>query len=133
MIGYAPSLDRKMSVRLAAIAKEKGIASQPEVMGGRTGTNCDEIQISGSGVRTALLSIPIRNMHTAAELCDLADIEATASSWRNILPMEGKPMLELIKELCAIPGVSGREDAVREYIIGKIEGHAEYHVDASAT
>lgn len=39
-------------------------------------------------------------------------------------------MLELIKELCAIPGVSGREDAVREYIIGKIEGHAEYHVDA---
>lgn len=39
-------------------------------------------------------------------------------------------MLELIKELCAIPGISGREDAVREYIIGKIEGHAEYHVDA---
>lgn len=39
-------------------------------------------------------------------------------------------MLELIKELCAIPGVSGREDAVREYIIGKIECHADYHVDA---
>lgn len=90
MIGYAPSLDRKMSVRLAAIAKEKGIASQPEVMGGRTGTNCDEIQISGSGVRTALLSIPIRNMHTAAELCDLADIEATARLMAEYIAEGGK-------------------------------------------
>ncbi len=90
MIGYAPSLDRKMSVRLAAIAKEKGIASQPEVMGDRTGTNCDEIQISGSGVRTALLSIPIRNMHTAAELCDLADIEATARLMAEYIAEGGK-------------------------------------------
>ena len=59
-------------------------------MGGRTGTNCDEIQISGSGVRTALLSIPIRNMHTAAELCDLADIEATARLMAEYIADGGK-------------------------------------------
>ena len=78
MIGFAPSLDYEMSRRLSALAQEKGIAAQPEVMGGRTGTNCDEIQVSRGGVRTALLSVPLRNMHTACEIVDLADLEATA-------------------------------------------------------
>lgn len=79
MIGYGPSLDYDMSRKLADIAEKKNIANQPEVMGGKTGTNCDEIQISGKGVRTALLSIPIRNMHTAVEVCDLEDVENVAS------------------------------------------------------
>lgn len=38
-------------------------------------------------------------------------------------------MLEMIKELCALPGISGRENAVRDYIIKKIEGYAEYSID----
>ncbi len=78
MIGYGPSLDFEMSRKLAEIAENKNIPNQPEVMGRKTGTNCDEIQIAGKGVKTALLSIPLRNMHTAAELCDLEDIESTA-------------------------------------------------------
>lgn len=78
MIGFAPSLDYKMSKTLESIAKNKGIPYQPEVMGGKTGTNCDEIQVSGKGVKTALLSVPLRNMHTACEVCDLEDIENTA-------------------------------------------------------
>lgn len=78
MIGYAPSLDFEMSRELKLLAENNDISYQTEVMGGRTGTNCDEIQNSGRGCRTALLSIPIRNMHTAIELCDLADIENTA-------------------------------------------------------
>lgn len=78
MIGYAPSLDYEMSKKLSDIAKEKNIPNQPEVMGGRTGTNCDEIQVSGKGIKTALISVPLRNMHTAIEVCDLEDIENTA-------------------------------------------------------
>ena len=78
MIGIAPALDYKISKTLEAIAKRESIPFQYEVMGGRTGTNCDEIQVSGKGVRTALLSVPLRNMHTACEVCDLEDIESTA-------------------------------------------------------
>ena len=78
MVGYAPSLDYNISRRLTAIAAEKNIPHTEEVMGGRTGTNGDDIQVSGRGIRTALLSIPIRNMHTAVEVVDLADIENTA-------------------------------------------------------
>ncbi len=38
-------------------------------------------------------------------------------------------MLELIKELCALSGISGRENAVRDFIIEKIKGCAEYSID----
>ncbi len=38
-------------------------------------------------------------------------------------------MLELIKTLCNIDGVSGKEDAVREKIISLIDGYCEYSVD----
>ncbi len=78
MIGYAPLLDYDMSRKLSGIAEKNGIPNQIEVMGRNTGTNCDEIQNSGKGVKTALLSIPLRNMHTAVEVCDLEDIENTA-------------------------------------------------------
>jgi endoglucanase len=67
-----------MSRRLTEIAEKNGISNQTEVMGRNTGTNCDEIQVAGKGVKTALLSIPLRNMHTAVEVCDLEDIENTA-------------------------------------------------------
>ena len=40
-------------------------------------------------------------------------------------------MLNLLKELCKIPSVSGREDRLREFIIGQIDGHCSYEVDSS--
>ncbi len=38
-------------------------------------------------------------------------------------------MLETIKELCALSGISGRENAVRNFIVNKIKDYAEYSVD----
>ncbi len=78
LVGIAPSLDYNMSKELLALAHKHGISAKPEVMGGRTGTNCDEIQTLRGGIKTALISIPIRNMHTCVEVCELADIEAAA-------------------------------------------------------
>ncbi len=78
MIGFAPTLNHEMSKKLLRAAEENGIAYQCEVMSGRTGTNADDIAVAGKGTRMALLSIPLRNMHTAAEVVDLRDVEATA-------------------------------------------------------
>ncbi len=39
-------------------------------------------------------------------------------------------MLEMIKELSSLNGISGREDIVREYIISRLPEKAEYSVDA---
>ncbi|MBR5561928.1 MAG: M42 family metallopeptidase [Clostridia bacterium] len=38
-------------------------------------------------------------------------------------------MLEMIKELCTLSGISGRENVVRDYIIEKIKDYAEYSID----
>ena len=47
-------------------------------MGGETSTDGDPIAVSRAGVRTALLSVPLRYMHTAAEVIDVRDVERTA-------------------------------------------------------
>lgn len=38
-------------------------------------------------------------------------------------------MLDILKELTELDGVSGEENGVRDYIISKIEGHCEYKID----
>ena len=76
MIGFAPTLDSKISNKLTNIAKSRGIKYQTEVMGGRTGTNADVIAISGKGVKTCTVSIPLRNMHTEVETLSLSDLNS---------------------------------------------------------
>ena len=41
------------------------------------GTNTASLQVSNKGVKTLLLSIPNRYMHTQVEMCDLRDVETT--------------------------------------------------------
>lgn len=77
MIGISPILDRRMSDSMTKIAKSKNIPHQPEVMGGgHTGTNADVITISQRGIRTSLLSIPLKYMHSPIEIIDTGDIQA---------------------------------------------------------
>lgn len=76
MIGISPVLDKSVSRKLLEIARENQIPHGVEIMGDRTGTNADMIGISRSGVKTATLSIPIRNMHTEVEILKLSDIFA---------------------------------------------------------
>lgn len=78
MIGVSPILDKEMQNKLLHIAKDEEIPYQIEVMGGSTGTNADAISVTQTGVPTALISIPLRYMHTPVEVIDLADIEHTA-------------------------------------------------------
>lgn len=77
MIGISPALNKEMSDKLIRIAKEKNILYQPEVMSGGTGTNADNIALTRGGVKTGLISIPQRYMHTPCEVLDLEDIKHT--------------------------------------------------------
>ncbi len=76
-IGIAPILDSELTKELVALCKENDIAYQHDVMGRTTGTNADSITVTGKGVKTALLSIPLRYMHTANEVISIKDIEYT--------------------------------------------------------
>ena len=77
MIGFAPGLDNELTDALADTADSCQLPYQREVMGGDTGTDADAIAAAQAGVRTALLSIPLRYMHTPVETVDLLDIEYT--------------------------------------------------------
>ncbi len=77
-IGISPTLDRGFTKELKELCKDKDIPFQHDVMGGRTGTNADSINNTGRGVKTALISIPLRYMHTGVEVISMADIENAA-------------------------------------------------------
>lgn len=78
MIGFSPILNRDFSQILTDIAKEENIPCQKEIMNGRTGTNADHITVSKGGIPSALVSLPLRYMHTPVETVDIRDIENTA-------------------------------------------------------
>lgn len=76
MIGISPVLDKEITAELIKLAKDKNIPYQSEVMGRDTGTDADDISISHGGIRTGLVSIPIKYMHTPVEVADTEDIKA---------------------------------------------------------
>ncbi|MBQ1536821.1 MAG: M20/M25/M40 family metallo-hydrolase [Ruminococcus sp.] len=78
-IGISPVLDRRLSGNLIETAKAASIPYQIEVMGGRTGTDADAVAVSGSGIPSCTVSVPIRYMHTPVEAVSPDDITNTAA------------------------------------------------------
>lgn len=67
--------NRKVNDLLRAVARENGIPFQTESYMGRTYTDADQLHVTGTGVTTALLSLPLRYMHCPCEVCHMDDIE----------------------------------------------------------
>lgn len=77
-IGVGPNMTRWMSQRLFDKAKELEMPVQTEVMAGASGTNGWDMQIAREGIATAVLSLPLKYMHSPVETLDLRDMEAVA-------------------------------------------------------
>lgn len=81
VLGGGPALFRGPAVNprvfelLRAAAEEEGIAYTVET-GAKTYTDADTTFASRDGIPTAVVSIPLRNMHSGVEICDLADLDA---------------------------------------------------------
>lgn len=78
MICISPILNRGMSDKLIDLAKNNNIPYQLEPISGRTGTNADHISVTKHGVKTSVISIPQRYMHTQVEVISVKDVENTA-------------------------------------------------------
>ncbi len=61
--------------RLMAVADEAGIPLQHEATSRFTGTDTDSIFITRSGIPSALVSLPMRYMHSPVETVALEDVE----------------------------------------------------------
>ena len=75
-IGVGPNMNRNITNALITLAEQNGIAHQIEVISGHSGTNGWVIQTSRTGVSTAVVSLPIKYMHTPVETGSLRDAEA---------------------------------------------------------
>lgn len=78
-VGVGPNMARWMTQRLLDKAREREIPFQQEVMSGHTGTNGWLMQVSREGVATAVLSLPLKYMHSPIEVLSLTDLEHTAA------------------------------------------------------
>ncbi len=78
VVGVGPGMARWMTKRFLDKAEAEKIEVQTEVMEGNTGTNGWDMQICNEGIATAVLSLPLKYMHTPVETLDENDIEQTA-------------------------------------------------------
>ncbi len=74
-IGIGPNFHPLMVQRLIETAEKYEVKHQKEIVPGRSGTDAWAIQVAREGVPTALISIPLRYMHTSVETVCLKDID----------------------------------------------------------
>jgi endoglucanase len=76
VLAKGPNIYSTLFKSLEETAIKHKIMYQVEVSPYPTGTDANVIQLSGEGVKTAVVSIPCRYMHTPHEVCSKADIES---------------------------------------------------------
>ena len=76
VIPMGPNMSKGINQQLISLAKSNGIPYQIEAIARPTGTDAREIQVAGTGIRTGLISIPCRYMHTPSEVVSLADADS---------------------------------------------------------
>jgi len=79
VISRGPNMNTALTEKVLKLAMDKKIKHQINVVpGGSSGTNARAIQVSRTGVATALLGLPMRYMHSANEVISFDDMENAA-------------------------------------------------------
>ena len=68
-------INRKINELLEKSAERLNISLPYELTPGRKGTDADQIRLTGKGVPVALVSLPLRYMHSPVETISLRDLE----------------------------------------------------------
>ena len=85
VVAVGPNIHPMLSKRLFETAKKHKIKTETEVEGGDTGTDAWEMQVAADGIPTALLSIPLKYMHTSVETLAVSDVEAVTELLENFI------------------------------------------------
>ncbi len=75
VISYAPAVQNNLRERIISTAEEKKIPFQRLASSRYTGTDTDAFAYSNGGVASALISLPLRYMHTTVEMIHKEDME----------------------------------------------------------
>jgi len=79
VLSRGSTLNPRLSELLYDTAERESIPFTVEAIGRNTGTDADAVHLSRGGVPTALVSIPLRYMHSPVELVQLDDVHAAAA------------------------------------------------------
>ncbi|MGB3773627.1 MAG: M42 family metallopeptidase [Leeuwenhoekiella sp.] len=75
VITYAPAVQQRFRDLIISAAKDKKIPFQRAASSRATGTDTDAFAYSNGGVPSALISLPLRYMHTTVEMVHREDVE----------------------------------------------------------
>ena len=89
-IGVGPNFNRRLTNALIDTAKALSLPYQIEVLSGNSGTDAWPIQVSRGGVATALVSLPLKYMHTPVETLLTSDAENIIKVLTGLLQNAGE-------------------------------------------
>lgn len=75
VLAYAPAVQNKLRELLIETAAQQQIPFQRAALSRATGTDTDAFAYSNGGVVSALVSLPLRYMHTTVEMVDREDVD----------------------------------------------------------
>ncbi|WP_346881229.1 M42 family metallopeptidase [uncultured Algibacter sp.] len=75
VVAYAPAVQQKLRDLITETAEDKKIPFQRSALSRATGTDTDAFAYSNGGVASALISLPLRYMHTTVEMVHREDVE----------------------------------------------------------
>ena len=87
---YGPAVHNKLLDLIISIAEEKQIPFQRQAASRTTGTDTDAFAYSNGGVPSALISLPLRYMHTTVEMADKDDVN-------NVIKLMYETLLKIEK------------------------------------
>ncbi|GAA4332113.1 M42 family metallopeptidase [Mucilaginibacter gynuensis] len=75
VVSYAPAVQTNLNKLLIAAAQKANIPFQRQASSRSTGTDTDAFAYSNGGVPSALISLPLRYMHTTVEMIHKEDVD----------------------------------------------------------
>lgn len=85
VLTYGPAVQNNLLKLILNVAEKKKIAYQRAAVSRATGTDTDAFAFSAEGVASALISLPLRYMHTTVETVHKDDVDAVIKLMYEVL------------------------------------------------
>src|SRR5689334_10898395 len=85
VVCYGPAVQNNVLKMIIEVAQKKKIAFQRQAVSRSTGTDTDSFAYSAEGVASALISLPLKYMHTTVETVHKNDVESVINLIYEVL------------------------------------------------
>lgn len=98
VLTYGPAVQNNLLKQIIQTAEKSKVPFQRAAASRATGTDTDAFAYSNEGVPSALISLPLRYMHTTVEMCRKEDVENTIKLiYETLLTIKDKQDFRYIK------------------------------------